>query len=1008
MDEDGLKPPDLSTGNADAGRTGEVLGTGSDTVSGSAGSLNSLVNFGADGPAAHPFQVASQSDATTWISGLHLSSQGSAIDNATVVGNTVTALSHDGRAVFSLTVNDDGSWSFKLLDQLDHPLVDNPATQVHEIAFEDTLTLNLGGLIVATDGDGDTVPLNGGGLQITVLDDVPFFGAISTDTVTHLNTVTTGNFDFHVGADDFPAGTHPVGEFTVTPPTIAGVDVTTTTDPTTGVITLTGTFHDGGATFYVLTVNPNGTYTFALDNQAAGTTTTQTLADVNLEHSFQPEPVKDFGSFSFIADPGHNVNGSGSGVGIDNDHVGNGEHLTIKFDQEMTVADFHLDQTGGDPVLVTWVATDSQNPAHTETGTFIVGHDESGATTFTIDTGGVPFDTLSITPTSDKDNPGDLKGSGQIRFISVGGTEVVQNANTGPLDFTLTGTDFDGDAATGTIHIVTDIHAPPVVSQNLVADEDDLPAGNHDSAPGDEASVLAGHVSYNLGTDHIGSVSLSTIGGLTDLQTLAGQAVDTFWNGSTLIGFVHGTDPSLPADQVFTITVTNTNDTGADYSMTLLQPVKHAISGTEDNTAPFNVNVLVTDSVGGTSSTSFTVVVNDDSPVAVASATVAKAVDEDGLQPPDLSTGNADAGRQGEVLGTGSDSTSGLTGSLNSLVHFGADGPGAHPFQVVGQAAAIAWISGLHLSSQNSLIDNATVVGNTVTALSHDGRAVFSLTVNDDGSWAFRLLDQLDHPLTNNPATPATEIAFEDTLTLNLGGLIVATDGDGDPVTLNGSGLQISVLDDVPFFGAISSATVTHLNTPTSGTFDFHVGADDFPAGSHHVGEFTVTPPTIAGVDVQTTTDPTTGVITLTGTFHDGGAPFYVLTVNPNGTYTFALDGQPATTQTLTEVNLPTNFQPAQTVDFGPFSFIADPGNTVNGGGGVGINNDHVGNGEHLTIKFDQEMTVATFHLDPTGGNPIIVTWVATDSHNPGHSETGTFTVPQNGPGFFSIDILAH
>ena len=236
---------------------------------------------------------------------MHLSSQGSAIDNATVVGNTVTALSHDGRAVFSLTVNYDGSCSFKLLDQLDHPLVDNPATQAHEIAFEDTLTLNLGGLIVAIDGDGDSVPLNGGGLQITVLDDVPFFGAISTDTVTHLGTVTTGTFDFHVGADDFPAGSHHVGEFTVTPPTIAGVDVTTTTDPTTGVITLTGTFHNGGATFYVLTVDPNGTYTFALDSQAAGTTTTQTLADVVLDRHIQSAQTVDFGPFSFIAGPGH-------------------------------------------------------------------------------------------------------------------------------------------------------------------------------------------------------------------------------------------------------------------------------------------------------------------------------------------------------------------------------------------------------------------------------------------------------------------------------------------------------------------------------------------------------------------------------------------------------------------------------------------------------------------------------------------------------------------------------
>ena len=1005
VDEDGLTPPDLSTGNTDAGRPGEVAGTGHDSVSGDPGSLNSLVSFGADGPGVHAFQLVTETAATAAISGLHLTSQNSAIDKATVVGNVVTAFTEDGRAVFSLTVNDDGSWSFKLLDQLDHPLTIDPVT--HANAFEDALTLNLGGLIVATDGDGDSVPLNGSGLQISVLDDVPFFGTISTDTVTHLDTATSGTFDFHVGADDFPAGTHPVGEFTVTPPTIAGVTVATTTDPTTGIITLTGTFDNGGATFYVLTVNPNGTYTFALDSQAAGTTTTQTLADVVLDRHIQPAQTVDFGPFSFIADNGHTVNGGG-GIGIDNDHIGNGEHLTIKFDQEMTVADFHLDQTGGDPVLVTWVATDSQNPAHTETGTFIVGHDESGATTFTIDTGGVPFDTLSITPTSDKDHAGDHLGSGEIRFISVGGTEVVQNANTGPLDFTLSGTDFDGDAATGTIHIVTDIHAPPVVSQNLVADEDDLPTGNHDSAPGDEASVLAGHVSYNLGTDHIGSVALSTTGNLTDLQTLAGQAVDTFWNGSTLIGFVHGTDHNAAQNQVFTITVTNTNDTGADYSMTLLQPVKHAISGTEDDTVPFTVNVLVTDSTAGTSSTSFTVVVNDDTPVAVASATVMKAVDEDGLQePPDLSIGNTDAGRTGEVTGTGLATVSGAAGSLNSLVSFGGDGPGAHPFQVVGQAAAITWVSDLHLSSQGSSIDNATVIGNTVTALAHDGRAVFSLTVNDDGSWSFKLLDQLDHPLVDNPATTQVhEIAFEDTLTLNLGGLIVATDGDGDPVTLNGGGLQISVLDDVPFFGTISSATVTHLDTVTSGTFDFHVGADDFPAGTHPVGEFTVTPPTIAGVTVATTTDPTTGIITLTGTFDNGGATFYVLTVNPNGTYTFALDGQPATTQTLQDLVLDRNFQPAQTIDFGPFSFIADNGHKVAGGGGVGIDNDHIGNGEHLTIKFDQEMTVADFHLDQTGGDPVLVTWVATDSHNPAHTETGTFTVQhgESGATDFTID----
>jgi hypothetical protein len=137
-----------------------------------------------------------------------------------------------------------------------------------------------------------------------------------------------------------------------------------------------------------------------------------------------------------------------------------------------------------------------------------------------------------------------------------------------------------------------------------------------------------------------------------------------------------------------------------------------------ENNIVLSFNFTATDSDGDTAPGSFQVLVNDDVPVTIANATVTGEVDEDGLlQPPDLSSGNADAGRPGETAGTGSATISGGVVSLNSLVHFGADGPGAHPFQIVGQSAAIALISGLNLLSQGSAIDNATVVGNTVSAL---------------------------------------------------------------------------------------------------------------------------------------------------------------------------------------------------------------------------------------------------------------------------------------------------
>lgn len=523
VDEDSLtNPPNLSIGNADAGREGETgTGTGHSTASGAAGSLNALVSFGADGPGAHPFQVVSQADAAAWISGLNLKSQGELIDNAMVSGNTVTALSHDGRAIFSLTVNDSGSWSFTLNDQIDHPVHSDPNSPTPETEFEDTLSINLAGLVGAVDGDGDVTTLSSANFTVTVRDDQPYFGAVSPDTVTKLNTITTGTFDFHVGADE-------PGHLGVTAPTIAGVDVSAPQVDANGVITLTGTFHDSGLTYYVLSVNPNGTYTFEIENLP---TTPTLLNDLDLTAAFGPVPSKDFGPYTIYADAGQNINGSGQGIGIGGNNSGNGDHMTVKFDDPMTVANLHFKQGGSADVTITWVATDSHT-GHQETGTFLVPKGEKGDTTFTVDIlshiqgGGndIPsFDTLELTTSAD--------GAGKIKVQSIGGTELVANHNVGSFDFALTGTDSDGDTASTTIHIGVAANVAPTASPDTYSVNEDngltvnaamgVLANDNDPSGGTAAAVL------DTGPAH-GTITLNSDGSFTYTPETNFNGTDTF------------------------------------------------------------------------------------------------------------------------------------------------------------------------------------------------------------------------------------------------------------------------------------------------------------------------------------------------------------------------------------------------------------------------------------------------------------------------------------------------
>ena len=121
-------------------------------------------------------------------------------------------------------------------------------------------------------------------------------------------------------------------------------------------------------------------------------------------------------------------------------------------------------------------------------------------------------------------------------------------------------------------------------------------------------------ISLELGGNDLSSISLSTTGDTTDLLTLDGSAIDTVWDSSTgtLIGYISGTDSSDSANQVFTVSLSNISNSQASYTVELLQPLRD-VDGVVEN---INVNVNVTDDLGGTSSASFNVTVQDDAPVA--------------------------------------------------------------------------------------------------------------------------------------------------------------------------------------------------------------------------------------------------------------------------------------------------------------------------------------------------------------------------------------------------------
>ncbi|QKE63903.1 retention module-containing protein [Aquipseudomonas campi] len=488
-----------------------------------------------------------------------------------------------------------------------------------------------------------------------------------------------------------------------------------------------------------------------------------------------------------------------------------------------------------------------------------------------------------------------------------------------------------------------------------IVDEDETSDGINDGdAVTNEASGGPGTLNalVNFGADGIGSFGLS--GSPSAIGSMEAQGLSS--GGTALTYSVVGNvlTASAGAETIFTLEV------GADgsFNFILIGQLDHPNpDGNDDELLELPIDfsgVLAAtdgdgDSVGTFNGGSFVIDVEDDVPQLASRSdgeeqfipSVWDIVHEDAL------TTGAGAPHDGNPEGGQTTTASGPAGSLSALVNFGADGPGAF-----GLSSDIGSMDSQNLMSGGVLL-TYVVVGNVLTA-SAGGETIFTLTVNGDGSWEFVLEGPIDHPIDD--VTYDTEDLPG--LGVDFSGILTATDGDGDPLVggFPPNSFAIDIEDDVPVAVPLEyderqqptplvSAQVDEDELPggisdgdgegtsangVSGTLDAVVSFGADGPGSFGLSDSSAAIDSLEAQGLSSGGTPLT--YTVVGnvlTAMAGLDPVFTLTINPDGGYTFELQGPldhplPGSTDDDQMLNLPIDFSGVLTASDGD-------GDTLNG-----------------------------------------------------------------------------
>lgn len=694
------------------------------------------------------------------------------------------------RLVFKLTLETDGDYKFELYDQLDHDAPPFGADQNYDLQDDvpgDVYFIDFGNLISVTDFDGDSIGLDGK-LIIKVRDDVP-------------ELIPCDPIELRVDEDDIRTNLS-LG----TSPNDGNADGSYTGNPNVnqpGPANVSGSLQGPGG---VVVSGADEPLTFSFTGNAKSYFTNLGLSSKGEELSYHIQDgvlygyvnkqfegpfgpndrivfkftLENDGDFKFeLFDQLDHDLGDGQNYGLQDDVPG--DVMWLEFGDVIKATDYDGDSVVLKDMLKIKVKDDVPEVAPCDPIVLTVDEDDVKTVNFTSPT--------NVNPGSTGTSPNDSNGDGSY-------TGNPANNNPGPA----------------------------FVSGSL-------------------ASVVQSGADEKLTFSFISESSLRSYLENLGLKSQGGElSYDV--QGSTLYAFDNagnqqGTSYDAGQDRlVFTLQI---NPATGEFEFKLYDQLDHDAppSGADQNfdlqddvpgdlySIDFGSILKATDYDGDSVvlASLLKIQVRDDVPKVAPCDPVVFTVDEDdiktigfttpsGVNPGSLGTSPNDSNADGSYTGNPANNNPGpafVSGSLASVVQSGADEK--LTFSFISENSLRSVLEGLGLTSQGGEL-SYDLQGNILYAFDNAGsqqgtsydvgqdRLVFTFEITNPqtGEFEFKLYDQLDHDAGNGQNFPL-EVPGNDITYIDFGGVLKATDYDGDSVDLDGM-VKIKVRDDVPELSA--------------------------------------------------------------------------------------------------------------------------------------------------------------------------------------------------------------
>ncbi|MCS0026966.1 retention module-containing protein [Vibrio alginolyticus] len=669
-----------------------------------------------------------------------LMSQGEAItlvETANGDGSFTYVATADGNPIFTLNVATDGTYDFTLQGPIDHA------------ANSDSLTIDFP--IIATDFDGDTATAT---IPVTITDDAP--------VIDNVVPLAVDEDDLSgIGSDQSDA-VYVEGAFTTTQGSdrVVSYQLDSTADPVSGLtsqgepVTLVETANADGSFTYVATadgnpvftmnVNADGTYNFRLEGP--------------VDHALNSDEL--VLNFPIIAtDFDGDTTTATIPVTITDDvpTIDNVVPLTVDEDDLASIGSDQNDDAFMSGSFSTTEGSDSvvkyQLDATADPVAGLTSHGESVVLAETANGDG----SFTYTATADGNAVFELvlKPDGSYTFTLQGPLDHAMNSDSLQIDFPIIATDFDGDTSTKILPVTIVDDQPSITNVDAISvDEDDLATIGSDQ---NESVSIDGHF-VTIGSDHVVRYQLDASSNPVDGLTSHGVVVTMTESANADGSFTY--TATAGSEAVFTLTV---NSDGS-YNFTLEGAIDHA-TGSDDLT--LNFPIIATDFDGDTTTETIPVTIVDDKPTITDVDAIT--VDED-----DLATIGSD---QNDLISIDGNFTT--TQGSDRVVSYQLDASATPVAGLTSQGVAV------------TLAETANGDGSFTYKATAGSEAVFTLTVNTDGSYQFTLEGPIDHAVDS------------DELTLNFP--IIATDFDGDTSVET---IPVKIVDDKPTLGGIEATSV--------------------------------------------------------------------------------------------------------------------------------------------------------------------------------------------------------